>query len=94
MVFLHPALTHEGNTHMYTHTHTYTCTHTHTHTHAHTHTHTHQTHALLVMGWYKEKKKTDQYAEEMKWVFSFDLNPNPILNWKDRFKTESDSDKA
>ena len=42
---------------------------------------------------------TDQYAEEMTRVFNFDLNPNPILNWKDcfktaLFKTESDSDKA
>ena len=28
------------------------------------------------MGWYNEKKKkktTDQYAEEKRWVFSFDL---------------------
>ena len=31
-----------------------------THTHTHTHTHTLQIHALLVMGWYNEKKTTDQ----------------------------------
>ena len=41
--------------------------------HAHTHTHTLQIHALLMMGWYNEKKITDQYAEEKRQVFSFDL---------------------
>ena len=25
------------------------------------------------MGWYAGKKTTDQYAEEKRWVFSFDL---------------------
>ena len=25
------------------------------------------------MGWYSEKEMTDQYAEEKRWVFSFDL---------------------
>ena len=25
------------------------------------------------MDWYSEKKTTDQYAEEKRWVFSFDL---------------------
>ena len=38
-----------------------------------THTHTLQIHALLVMGWYNEKKTTDQYAEEKRGVFSSDL---------------------
>ena len=53
---------------------------THTRTHTHTHTHPNATqhntteiHALLVMGWYNEKKTTDQYAEEKRRVFSFDL---------------------
>ena len=48
-------------------------THTHTHTHARMHACTLQMHALLVMGWYTAKKMTDQYAAEMRWVFSFDL---------------------
>ena len=56
-----------SHTHMHaharTHTHTYTPrTHTHTPPHTHIHPHTH-THALLVMGWYNEKKTTDQYVE-------------------------------
>ena len=39
-------------------------THSHTpHKHVRTHTHTLQIHALPVMGWYNEKKMTDQYAE-------------------------------
>ena len=42
---------------------------------SHTHT-TLQIHAVLVMGWYNEKKMTDQYAEEKRWVFSFDLKDN------------------
>ena len=41
------------------------------------HTHTHYayiyTFVLLVMEWYTEKKTTQQYAEEKRWVFSFDL---------------------
>ena len=82
------------HTHSHTHTHLHTHTHTYTHTtHAHTHTHTLslslslQIHALLVMGWYNEKKMTDQYSEEKRWVFSFDLR-----EWKrmpDNEKKES-----
>ena len=51
-------------THTHTHTHTMTHARTHERTHTHTHTHTLQIHALLVMGWYNEKKTTDQYAVE------------------------------
>ena len=72
--------------HTHTHTHTYTRTHARTHapplpTHTRTHpaspTRTHTT--LLVMGYGTSgrKKTTDQYAEEKRWVFSFDLKePN------------------
>ena len=41
------------------------------HTHTHAHPHTLQIHLLLVMDWYNEKKTTDQYGEEKKWVFQF-----------------------
>ena len=41
--------------------------------HTHTHTHYKIIHALLVMGWYNEKKTTDQYAEKKRWIFTFDL---------------------
>jgi len=30
-----------------------------------------QTLQILVMYWYNERKMTDQYAEEKRWVFSF-----------------------
>ena len=40
---------------------------------SHTHTHYKIIHALLVMGWYNEKKTTHKYAEEKRWAFSFDL---------------------
>ena len=30
-------------------------------------------HPLLVMGWYNEKKTTDLFAEENRWIFTFDL---------------------
>ena len=45
-----------------THTRTHARTHTHMHTHIYTHTsiHTLQRHALLVMGWHKEKKENDR----------------------------------
>ena len=63
-----------SHTHARARTHTHTHIHpTHTHTYTHTHTHIHpptHTHALLVMGWYNEKKTTDQYAEGKRWVFS------------------------
>ena len=41
----------------------------------HTHTHTLQIHALLVMGWYNERKENDRsvYTEEKRRVFNFDL---------------------
>ena len=39
--------------------------------HTHTHTCRVQIHALLMMGWYNEKKTTDQYAGEMRWGFQF-----------------------
>ena len=62
----------------HSHTLSLSCTHTQTLslslTHTHTHTHTLQIHALLVMGWYNEKKTTDQHTEEKRRVFSFDLN--------------------
>ena len=48
-------------------------THTHTHTNTHTLTLTLQIHALLVMGWYNEKKTMDQYAKEKRGAFIFDL---------------------
>ena len=54
--------------------HTHTVTHSLSLSHTHSHTHTQQIHALLVMGWYNEKKTTDQYAEDKRRVFSFDLN--------------------
>ena len=37
-------------------------------------THKPQIHELLMTGWSNEKKMTDQYAEEKRWVFSFDLS--------------------
>ena len=48
---------------------------THTHMHTHTDTHAVQIHALLVMGWYNERKENDRsvYAEEKRRVFNFDL---------------------
>ena len=54
------------------------CVHARTHTHtlslSLSHTHSLQIHALLVMGWYTEKKNDRSiYAEEKRWVFSFDL---------------------
>ena len=63
--------------HSFHHTHARTHARTHTHARAQAHTHTHaytiQIHTLLVMDWYKEKKTTDQYAEDKRWGFSFDL---------------------
>ena len=58
------------------HTLTHSLSHAHTHKHSLSlsHTHTLQIHALLVMGWYNEKKTTDQHTEEKRRVFSFDLN--------------------
>ena len=55
-----------GYAHFITHTQskTHKCTHTHT---------TLQIHALLVMGWYNEKKMTVCRREEKRWVFSFEL---------------------
>ena len=41
--------------------------------HTHTHTHILLIYAFLVMGWYTEKKTTDQHVVEKRWVFSFDL---------------------
>ena len=57
------------------HTHTHARTHARTHAHTHTHTHRVQIHALLVMGWYNERKENDRsvYAEEKRRVFNFDL---------------------
>ena len=58
-----------------THAHTLSLSYTHTRTHTHTHTlslsytraraHTLQVHALLVLGWYNEKKTTDQVEDEI-----------------------------
>ena len=46
----------------------------HTHTLSLFHTHYKYTHCWWwVINWYNEKKMTDQYAEERRWVFSFDL---------------------
>ena len=63
-------------------------THTHAHTHTHTHTHTHavQIHALLVMGWYNERKENDRsvYAEEKRRVFNFDLRKKEWRRMPDR----------
>ena len=65
------------HTHMHTHN-----THIHTHTVTHTHAHTHRctctctrahTHYKHMHYWWWVGKMTDQYAEEKRWVFSFDL---------------------
>ena len=71
--------THTHTPRAYAHARTHTCTHTHTHTRTHariqSHTHTHTITGDLLVEW--EKKKgwvgADQYAEEKRWVFSFDL---------------------
>ena len=62
---------------MHARTHMHKCVHAHTHTHTDTHTHTH---TLLVMGWYSEKETTDQYAEEERYIFSFDLKEETALS--------------
>ena len=49
----------------------------HTHTHAHAHTHTHNKHMLY---WWLIGKMTDQYAEEKRWVFSFELKKRVKMN--------------
>ena len=68
-------------THSFHHTHTHARTHAHTtqphtHTHALTHTHTHTHYKYMHYWWWVgtmwRKKMTDQYAEEKRWVFSFD----------------------
>ena len=63
LIFLCLSVTHT-HTHTHTLTHSLSLTHTHTHTHSHTHTLsltlTLQIHALVVMGWYNEKKENDR----------------------------------
>ena len=68
----------QENAHFITHTNTLSlslsCTHTHTQTLSLSLSHSLWIQALLVMGWYNEKKTTDERAEEKRRVFSFDLN--------------------
>ena len=53
------------------HTHRCMCAHTLSHTYMHT-PHVHSTNSYITGdGWYNEKKMTDQYAEEKRWVISF-----------------------
>ena len=52
-----------SNTHTNTHTRTYACT------HARTHARTHTTNTCIT----GTLRRGEQYAEEKRWVFSFDL---------------------
>ena len=60
-----------------THARTHTRTHARTHARTHTHTHTHYKNAIItgdgLIGRMRRKKTTNQYAEEKRWVLSFDL---------------------
>ena len=61
---------------MFISSHVHLCTHTHMHAHTHIHTHTHSYQYMYYRWWVgrlKRKKIPDQYAEEKRWVFSFDL---------------------
>ena len=64
----------------------------HTLTH-HTHTHALQIHALLVMK-KNEKKMTDHYAEEKRWVFSFDLKEESEDDCLMEAKREEESSRS
>ena len=61
------------------HTHTHTHIHTHMHTHTHTCTHTLSLSLSKYMDYWRwvgtiiRKKTTEQYVEEKKWLFRFDL---------------------
>ena len=67
------------HTHMHAHTHIHIQWHTprtNTHTHTHTYTHTHTTNTCITCDGLverEEKNKTNQYEEEKRWVFSFDV---------------------